>query len=89
MPKFIVDECTGLSVVHFLRKLGYDTMSVSESMPQAIDADILQRAIIEERIVVTNDKDFGDMEGGKLLIPKLAVQSPDAPQSRSPVEDRS
>jgi predicted nuclease of predicted toxin-antitoxin system len=63
MPKFIVDECTGMSVVYFLRKLGYDTMSVSESMPQAIDADILQRAIVEERIVVTNDKDFGDFEG--------------------------
>ncbi len=61
MPKFIVDECTGLSIVHFLREQGYDTISVSESMPQAIDADILQRAITEERIVITNDKDFGDM----------------------------
>ncbi len=61
MPKFIVDECTGISVVHFLRQQGYDAIGVSEAMPQAIDADILQRAVIEERIVVTNDKDFGDM----------------------------
>lgn len=61
MPKFIVDECTGLSVVHFLRRQGYDAIGVSEAMPQAIDADILQRAVVENRIVVTNDKDFGDM----------------------------
>ena len=61
MPKFIVDEWSGISVVKFLRQQGYDTIGVSEAMPQAIDADILQRAVTEERIVITNDKDFGDM----------------------------
>ena len=61
MPKFIVDECTGMAVVYFLRQQGYDTIAVSEIMPQAIDVDILRRAVAEERIVVTNDKDFGDM----------------------------
>lgn len=61
MPKFIVDECTGIAIVHFLRAQGYDVVGVSEAMPQASDFDILQRAIAEQRIVVTNDKDFGDM----------------------------
>lgn len=61
MPKFIVDECTGMAVVRFLRQQGYDTTAVSEAMPQAVDIDILQLAVTEERIVVTNDKDFGDM----------------------------
>ncbi|MBI1295540.1 hypothetical protein GC175_11350 [bacterium] len=61
MPRFIVDECTGMSVVIFLCAQGYDTISVSETMPQAVDVDILQRAVTDNRIVVTNDRDFGDM----------------------------
>lgn len=30
-------------------------------MPQASDSDILHRAMQEQRVIVTNDKDFGDM----------------------------
>ena len=30
-------------------------------MPQADDASILQFAVAEQRIVITNDKDFGEM----------------------------
>jgi predicted nuclease of predicted toxin-antitoxin system len=30
-------------------------------MPQADDADILTRATAERRVVVTNDKDFGEL----------------------------
>ena len=61
MPKFIVDECTGIAVVHFLREQGYDAVGVIEVMPQADDFDILQYAVAEQRIVISNDKDFGDM----------------------------
>lgn len=61
MPKFIVDERTGIAVVNFLRTQSYDVVSVSEEMAQADDFEILQRAVNEQRIVVTNDKDFGDM----------------------------
>ncbi len=61
MAQFIVDECTGRSVVHYLRENGFDVIGVTEVMPQATDSDILQRAVDENRIVITNDKDFGDM----------------------------
>jgi predicted nuclease of predicted toxin-antitoxin system len=61
MPKFIVDECTGIAVAHFLRTQGFDAVSVSEESPQTSDLDILRRAVAEQRIVVTNDKDFGEM----------------------------
>jgi predicted nuclease of predicted toxin-antitoxin system len=30
-------------------------------MPQADDMDILDRAVSERRIIVTNDKDFGEL----------------------------
>ena len=61
MPKFIVDECTGVAVAHFLRAQGFDVVSISEESPHISDLDILHRAVAEQRIVVTNDKDFGDM----------------------------
>ena len=36
-------------------------MAVVEVMPKAGDEEILDRAVSEGRIVVTNDKDFGEM----------------------------
>ena len=65
--KFLVDECTGMSVVVYLRDAGYDVLEVAGYMPQATDAEILRCAVNEDRIVVTNDKDFGEMvfRGGR------------------------
>jgi len=59
--KFLVDECTGTSVVAYLRDEGYDAVAVAEVMHKADDEEILGRAVSEGRIVVTNDKDFGEM----------------------------
>jgi len=59
--EFIVDESTGTAVVEYLRSAGHDVLAVYETMPQADDSDILARAVSEERIVVTNDKDFGEL----------------------------
>ncbi len=57
--KFLVDECTGLSVVTCLRDEGHDVVAVADIMPEASDKDILSYALSQDRIVVTNDKDFG------------------------------
>jgi predicted nuclease of predicted toxin-antitoxin system len=59
--KFLVDECIGTSMLACLRDAGHDAASVVEVMPQATDEDILRRAVSEGRIVVTNDKDFGEL----------------------------
>lgn len=59
--RFIVDESTGLAVVKHLRDTGHDVLAVAEQMPQAVDADILTRAQSEQRILITNDKDFGEL----------------------------
>ncbi len=61
MPRFVVDESTGRAVTEFLRASGCDVVDVSETMPAADDADILSIAAIEDRVVVTNDKDFGEL----------------------------
>jgi len=59
--RFLVDECTGTSVVACLRRAGHDTVAVADVMPKADDKDILDYAVTEGRVVVTNDKDFGEM----------------------------
>jgi predicted nuclease of predicted toxin-antitoxin system len=59
--RFIVDESTGLAVAEYLRKVGYDALAVFEEMPEAFDEDILARAVTDGRIVVTNDKNFGEL----------------------------
>jgi predicted nuclease of predicted toxin-antitoxin system len=59
--KFVVDESTGQSVVHELRRLGHDVISVHEIFPGLDDPPILDIAVNEDRIVITNDKDFGEL----------------------------
>jgi predicted nuclease of predicted toxin-antitoxin system len=59
--KFIVDESTGAAVVELLRRSGHDIVSIAETMPQAKDDDILNKVVNKNRILVTNDKDFGEL----------------------------
>ena len=80
---FVVDESTGAAVVDYLRRAGHDVFAIAESMAQADDLDILARAVAEERILVTNDKDFGELvfhqgktHGGVLLL-RLRDESAD------------
>lgn len=57
--KFLVDENVGFSLINFLRNSGYDTKSVSEFYPSRDDFFLINLAYKEERIIITNDKDFG------------------------------
>src|SRR5205807_9253471 len=49
------------TVITELRKRGHDVLSVKESMRAEKDDAILARAQVEQRIVVTQDKDFGEL----------------------------
>ena len=59
--RFLVDECTGTSVLACLRDAGHNAVAVADVIPEADDEDVLDYAITEDRIVVTNDKGFGEM----------------------------
>ena len=58
--KFIVDECTGPAVARWLEAKGYDVFSVYDETPGVSDTEVIGRAYNENRILVTNDKDFGE-----------------------------
>lgn len=46
----------------FLKKLGHDAVHLmDEDMDRATDAEIMEKALKEERIILTHDLDFGRM----------------------------
>jgi predicted nuclease of predicted toxin-antitoxin system len=58
---FLADEDVDQVVVAALRAAGYDLLYVAEESPGLSDSDILDRARAERRILITADKDFGDL----------------------------
>ncbi len=59
--RFLIDESTGALVASYLRQTGHDVLTVAEIAYQAEDINILKWAVEDSRIVITNDKDFGDL----------------------------
>jgi len=58
--KFLADESCDFTVVRTLRSADYDVVSVAESLPSTPDVEVLRFAVEEERILLTEDKDFGE-----------------------------
>lgn len=58
--RFLVDECTGPEVARWLRTQGHEVFSVYDEARGMLDDDILDKAYSERRVLVTNDKDFGE-----------------------------
>lgn len=58
--KFLADESCDFLVVRSLRSAGYDVVAVSESFPSASDTEVLNASVKDERILLTEDKDFGE-----------------------------
>lgn len=59
--RFIVDECTGPKVAQWLREQGHDVLSVHDDARSSSDTDVLNIACADQRILITNDKDFGEL----------------------------
>ena len=60
--RYLLDVCSSSkSLTAFLNDLGHDVVSVVAIDPRAIDSEILEIALREDRILVTEDKDFGEL----------------------------
>ena len=59
--KFLADECCDTGLVESLRNHGHDVLYVTEKKAGTIDDEILSDAYKEERILITEDKDFGEL----------------------------
>jgi predicted nuclease of predicted toxin-antitoxin system len=58
--RFLVDECTGPAVARWLRAQQHDVFSVYDEARGIGDEEVIERAFAENRVLVTNDKDFGE-----------------------------
>lgn len=73
--RFLADESCDFAVVRALRAAGHDVVAVAELSPQAEDEAVISLAVRERRILLTEDKDFGQLvyadrraTGGILLL---------------------
>jgi len=84
MPKFLANENIPAKAIETARKAGQDVSWITEIDPGATDESVVHRSVSEDRVLVTFDKDFGEMAfrlghkstcGVILLRPRL--RSPD------------
>lgn len=61
MVRLVVDEGCDFSVVRSLRAAGFDVLAVCEISPRATDEEVLELAVGGDRVLVTEDKDFGQL----------------------------
>ena len=87
--RFVANENVTRTVITTLRAQGHDVLAIKESFVGAKGEDILARAQAEQRIVLTHDKDFGELafriglsaECGVILL-RLAGANNDADNQR-------
>ena len=87
--RILADENVPGPVVRALREAGRDVLWAKQTMPGARDREVLARAQAELRLVVTYDKDFGELavrlglsaENGVVLV-RLGGPSPEIDNAR-------
>lgn len=69
--RLLADENIPLDTVRALRSAGHDVFSATETESGATDLSLVDRAVAEERLILTFDRDFGE----------LAIRGPKKPTS--------
>ncbi len=60
--KFLLDVCIASRLLHTtLADLGHDVLSARDGYANASDQELLELAYRENRVLVTEDKDFGEL----------------------------
>jgi predicted nuclease of predicted toxin-antitoxin system len=59
--RLIADECISRRVVERLRLAGFDVKWIKDEQLGIPDAKVLERAEAEARILITEDRDFGEL----------------------------
>ena len=59
--RFVVDRCAGRRLAEWLRDGGHDVLDTRGLGPDPGDTALLERAVSENRVLITVDKDFGEL----------------------------
>ena len=81
---FVADESVDRQIVEAVRGLGYAVLSIAEAAPGTADESVLSRARSTQSVLLTGDKDFGELifrqrrlHAGIVLL-RLAGLTPEA-----------
>ncbi|GAB3640339.1 DUF5615 family PIN-like protein [Spirosoma arcticum] len=81
-PSFVADENFDFTVVKQLRENGFSVLAIAESFFSIADPQVLQIAVDRNAVLLTEDKDFGELvhrlrmpHCGILLIRLLKISS--------------
>ena len=60
--RFLLDQSADARLVPYLRALGHDAVRIGKDHPPGLpDATVLALAVAERRILITDDRDFGEL----------------------------
>lgn len=77
----LFDENIGYDAVKYFRSQGHDVLSVLENCRGIPDSDIIRRAVVERRTIITLDKDFAflvfssNMRSAGIVLLRLSDES--------------
>lgn len=75
--RLLADESCDFAIVRAFRQAGHDVMAITESAPGSPDVEVAALADREDRILVTEDRDFGRLvHAGSSRIPVIYVRFP-------------
>jgi predicted nuclease of predicted toxin-antitoxin system len=66
--KFVADESVDYQIVSLLRQGGHEVLYIAESQAGASDDSVLAQANLGKAVLLTSDKDFGDLVFRQRLI---------------------
>lgn len=81
---YLADENFPGPVVRLLREKGFNVVWIRESCPGITDEEVIFKAIDEKRVLLTFDKDFGEMAHVKglsssngIVLFRISTKNPD------------
>jgi predicted nuclease of predicted toxin-antitoxin system len=80
--RWLADECIAASLVASLRQSGHDVLYVTEYAAGLHDANVVDLAMREQRLLLTEDKDFGDLvfrrgrAAAGIVLMRIASENP-------------
>ena len=78
--RFLLDVCAASrSMRTTLTILGHDVLSAVEHAPRATDEELLALALAEDRVLITEDKDFGELVFVRRLSHPCIIRFSDMP----------
>ena len=80
--KFIVDRCAGRRLAEWLRDNGHDVTDTRNVVPDPGDKALLELAESEGRVLITIDKDFGELIYLEDVSHAGLIRLPDVPMTQ-------